>query len=67
MEQKWSRINALGSPELMHRWPFLGKHLGSLKGQQISVVSPEQVELMQTEFPDYPRQKEVQTTEKWRK
>ena len=57
MERQWMKINAIGSPELLLQWPRASKKLGSIGQQQVSVVSPGEVDLLQTEYPEYPKPK----------
>ena len=57
MERQWMKINAIGSPELLLHWPRTSKKLGAIGQQQVSVVSPGEVDLLQTEYPDYPKPK----------
>lgn len=57
MERQWMKINAIGSPELLLHWPRTSKKLGAIGQQQVSVVSPGEVDLLQTEYPEYPKPK----------
>lgn len=57
MERQWMRINSIGSPEMSLNWPRTSKKLGSIGQQQVSLVSPGEVDLLQTEYPEYPRPK----------
>lgn len=57
MERQWMRINSIGSPEMLLNWPRTSKKLGSIGQQQVSLVSPGEVDLLQTEYPEYPRPK----------
>ena len=57
MERQWMKINAIGSPELLLHWPRTSKNLGTIGQQQVSVVSPGEVDLLQTEYPEYPKTK----------
>ena len=57
MERQWMKINSIGSPEMLLNWPRTSKKLGSIGHQQVSVVSPGEVDLLQTEYPDSPRPK----------
>jgi len=57
MERQWMKINAIGSPELLLHWPRTSKNLGTIGKQQVSVVSPGEVDLLQTEYPEYPKAK----------
>jgi len=61
MERQWMKINAIGSPELLLHWPRTSKKLGAIGQQQVSVVSPGEVDLLQTEYPDYPKPKAMGT------
>ena len=61
MERQWMKINAIGSPELLLHWPRTSKKLGAIGQQQVSVVSPGEVDLLQTEYPDYPKPKATGT------
>lgn len=51
------KINAIGSPEMLMHWPRVSKKLGTIGQQQVSVVSPGEVDLLQTEYPEYPKPK----------
>lgn len=49
MERQWVKINAIGSPEMLMHWPQ--RELGSVGNQQVSVINPGMVDLLQTEYP----------------
>lgn len=57
MERKWMKINAIGTPEMFMHWSHPGKKLASIGQQEVSIVSPGEVDLLQTEYPDYPKPK----------
>ena len=61
MERQWMKINAIGSPELLLHWPHTSKKLGAIGQQQVSVVSPGEVDLLQTEYPEYPKPKAMES------
>lgn len=53
MERQWVKINAIGSPEMLMHWSH--RKLGSVGNQQVSVINPGMVDLLQTEYPEYPK------------
>lgn len=57
MERKWMKINAIGTPEMFMPWSHPGKKLASIGQQEVSIVSPGEVDLLQTEYPEYPKPK----------
>lgn len=61
MERQWAKINAIGSPELIMHWSHSGGKLGTIGNQQVSVVNPGLVDLLQTEYPEYPEKPGVTT------
>lgn len=57
IERQWININTIGSPEYAIQWPQAARKTGNIGQQQFSVVSPGEVELLQTEYPEYPNPK----------
>ena len=53
IERQWMKINGLGSPELKMEWPHTSSKFGAIGEQKVSLVSPGEVDLLQTEYPDF--------------
>ena len=53
VERQWMKINGLGSQELKMQWPHASRKFGAIGEQKVSLVSPGEVDLLQTAYPDF--------------
>lgn len=51
---RWKKLNPGNDPEMILRYPSLGKIVGKTgTNQKVSTITPGEVDFLQTEYPDY--------------